>query len=48
MNEDFNVSQCPMCSGQGESLGNLGNLEWFRCRGCGINFEIGIEETTNN
>ncbi len=30
--------ECPMCSGFGALLGKLGNLFWFRCRQCGIDF----------
>ncbi len=29
---------CPVCSGLGYLLGQLGRLLWFRCRGCGIEF----------
>ncbi len=48
MNDEYNISQCPVCESQGMSLGTLGNLEWYRCRGCGIDFKIDIQETTNN
>lgn len=27
--------QCPMCNGEGASLGTLGRTEWFRCGHCG-------------
>lgn len=30
---------CPACPGQGFLLGRLGRLNWFRCRGCGIEFK---------
>jgi transposase-like protein len=29
---------CPVCSGQGVPLGQLGRLRWYRCRDCGIDF----------
>jgi hypothetical protein len=27
-----------MCAGPGVALGQLGNLRWFRCRDCGMDF----------
>lgn len=27
-----------MCNGQGVPLGQLGDLVWFRCRQCGMDF----------
>jgi len=27
--------QCPMCPGDGQYVGQLGRLVWFRCRNCG-------------
>lgn len=29
---------CPMCGGNGESMGTLGTKEHFRCRDCGMDF----------
>lgn len=29
---------CPMCQHIGYFLGKLGAKEWWRCRGCGIDF----------
>jgi len=29
---------CPMCSGEGQPLGQLGNLMHYRCRNCGMQF----------
>jgi tRNA(Ile2) C34 agmatinyltransferase TiaS len=29
---------CPMCGGEGEVLGALGSLCWFRCRDCGVEY----------
>ena len=34
----MNSPKCPVCSGLGVLLGALGNLRWFRCRDCGVNF----------
>lgn len=34
----MNAPSCPHCSGRGLLLGALGNLRWFRCRDCGIDF----------
>jgi tRNA(Ile2) C34 agmatinyltransferase TiaS len=39
MNDEYNVSQCPVCDGDGASLGILGHFEWYRCRDCGIEFK---------
>ena len=36
---------CPACSSPGEQLGKLGNLDHYRCRGCGITYHL-TEETT--
>lgn len=30
--------QCPACGGQGQTLGGMGQLEWYRCRNCGLDF----------
>jgi len=29
---------CPACDGEGEVLGQLGNLIHYRCRACGMDF----------
>jgi hypothetical protein len=29
---------CPVCSGDGRFLGNLGNRSFFRCQSCGLDF----------
>ena len=29
---------CPVCDGEGEVLGQLGNLIHYRCRACGMDF----------
>jgi len=34
--EQINPETCPVCGNHGESLGSLGHLEHFRCRGCGM------------
>ena len=36
-------NQCPMCRGEGYSIGSLGNLEWFRCRQCGWEFSVAVD-----
>lgn len=30
--------RCPICGGCGVPLGALGNLMWFRCECCGMQF----------
>lgn len=32
------MNTCPACNGTGLSMGVLGQLEWFRCQQCGIEF----------
>ena len=29
---------CPACGGEGECLGTLGTVDWYRCRDCGLDF----------
>ncbi len=29
---------CPMCQGRGVLLGRLGQLRWYRCRSCAMDF----------
>ncbi len=36
---------CPICSGPGYPMGNLGHLLWCRCRHCGSTFTSEPEET---
>jgi hypothetical protein len=36
--EEPESADCPACGGPGVPLGALGNLEHFRCRNCGIDF----------
>lgn len=31
---------CPICKGPGVNLGSLGGSHWFRCRNCGMEFEV--------
>ena len=31
---------CPVCPGWGMPLGQLGRLRWYRCRDCGIDFNL--------
>jgi hypothetical protein len=38
---------CPLCSGFGYLLGVLGRLAWFRCRACGIEFNLPAEDIDN-
>lgn len=35
---------CPMCDGESYKLGQLGNLVWYKCRMCGMQFNIEGEE----
>jgi hypothetical protein len=34
---------CPVCGGTIYLLGYLGNLAWFRCANCGMEFSFEIE-----
>lgn len=36
------MGDCGLCGGPGVPLGVLGQLSWFRCRNCGIDFNIRI------
>lgn len=31
---------CPVCPGNGTLLGSFGRVHWFRCRACGMNFQL--------
>jgi hypothetical protein len=33
---------CPACGGDGIVLGDLGEVRWFRCRACGVDFRRGV------
>lgn len=35
---DMEHNNCPQCGGQGETLGQLGDLMHLRCRQCGWTF----------
>jgi len=35
---------CPICDGVGEPIGNLGSLVWYRCRQCGMYFNVKEEQ----
>ena len=35
--EDCLVS-CPVCGGDGQLMGSLGRLNWYRCVNCGMEF----------
>ena len=35
---------CPICDGPGILLGTLGKLTHFRCRDCGMDFNMDTEE----
>ena len=37
-----NYVDCPVCGGIGGLLGALGNLTWYRCLNCGIEFNLGL------
>lgn len=32
------LPECPVCSGTGNAMGQLGRLCWYRCRDCGSDF----------
>ncbi len=36
--------QCPTCGGDGVPLGTLGKLDHFRCRHCGMQFNVPNED----
>jgi hypothetical protein len=38
--EEYSIEECPICGGDCYILGNLGNLSWYRCRDCGMEFNI--------
>jgi tRNA(Ile2) C34 agmatinyltransferase TiaS len=36
---------CPVCTGEGVPLGQLGRLMHFTCRDCGMGFHVNVQET---
>ena len=34
------MKHCPACTGPSVFMGQLGNLAWFRCQNCGMEFHI--------
>jgi tRNA(Ile2) C34 agmatinyltransferase TiaS len=42
------MEDCPMCGGQGEDLGTLGNVTYMRCRQCGADFSVSGEKEEYN
>ena len=38
--EEQDYVECPLCGGIGSLMGQLGNLVWFRCLNCGIDFNV--------
>ena len=46
--EDEEKVECPACSGDGEKLGGLGNLNHYRCRDCGTTFNRRAEKVKEN
>lgn len=43
------VSQpCPECQGPGQEMGILGNLQYFRCRNCGAEYNVPLEQENVN
>ena len=39
--DELDFPPCPVCGGEPTPLGTLGNLLWFRCSQCGIDFYVG-------
>ena len=42
--ENEEPKTCPLCNSYAAFMGSLGKLDWYRCTGCGIEFNI---ETTS-
>jgi len=38
--DDLEIPSCPLCEGEGNVLGTLGSLVWFRCQDCGIDYNV--------
>ena len=36
--EKVSYESCPICGGEGYSIGTLGKKIWYRCRHCGTDF----------
>lgn len=36
IHDDLLYVECEACGGEGVPLGTLADLEWFRCRACGL------------
>jgi transcription elongation factor Elf1 len=34
--------ECPACDGLPVDLGILGNLQWLRCRQCGLQYHVTV------
>lgn len=43
-----NAASCPVCGGDGQLLGQLGNLTHFRCRACGMDFNQHVSENPSD
>jgi len=39
--------ECPECGGQAYSMGSLGNVVWFRCQDCGMEFCVPASQVTS-
>lgn len=48
--EEVNPPDCPLCGAEqaGVSLGTLGGRQWYRCRDCGIDFNIRVDEAVTS
>ena len=46
--EEMTEKACPMCKRENPPIGVLGNLIWYRCQGCGMEYcahcELGTEQ----
>lgn len=42
--EELEEYTCPVCDGPGVPIGDLGRLSWFRCRYCGMDFNVETKE----
>lgn len=38
--------ECPVCGGDGQSMGTMGWMEHYRCQDCGAVFSVKIEKPT--
>jgi len=43
--ESESLELCPVCNAEGETLGQLGNVQHYRCRNCGMRYHVYIEIT---